>query len=91
MRTIEEYEKALVGFIGAEFLPAAERAQLTPTTPLMESGILDSLRVAVLLTHIRDDLGVHVPFERMDARGFADIATISRMLVDAVPVAGERA
>jgi len=91
MRTIEEYETALVGFIGTEFLSPADRALLSPTTPLMESGILDSLRIAVLLTHIRDHLGVHVPFERIDARGFADISTIARLLANAVPVAGGRA
>jgi clorobiocin biosynthesis protein CloN5 len=83
---IDEYISALVKFIGEEFLSESERADLDAETPLLESGILDSLRVAVLLTFIREDLGVHVPLARLDMRNFADIQTLAAMLADVAPV-----
>lgn len=78
-----EYASALIEFVRAEFLPEPERAALTPDTPLMESGILDSLRVAVLLSYIRDELGVHIPLEKLDVRNFANVRTIAGVLDDA--------
>ena len=97
--TEEEYRAALTAFVAGEFMqgeclvegdsaephrtgPGIEET-LTPDTPLVESGILDSLRIAVLLHWIRDELGVHVPLEKIDAGHFADIATIAGMLAGA--------
>lgn len=80
--TPDEYSRALRDFIAEEFLSQEERALLTETSPLVESGILDSLRVAVLLTYIRDTLGVSVPLERIDFRTFADIRSIAGMLTE---------
>ncbi|MEV5543658.1 acyl carrier protein [Saccharopolyspora shandongensis] len=73
-------------FVGEEFLSESERADLDEETPLLEAGILDSLRVAVLLNFIREELGVNVPLARLDMRNFADIATLAAMLADLAPV-----
>lgn len=78
----DDYTSALIDFIRTEFLSGDERAALTATTPLVDSGVLDSLRVAVLLTYIRDGLGVQVPLAKMDSRNFADIRTIAAMLAE---------
>jgi acyl carrier protein len=75
-----DHASALLAFVRTEFLPAAQRAALTLDTPLIESGILDSLRIAVLLNHIRDEFGVHIPLERMDAENFRDLRHIMRLL-----------
>lgn len=74
------YGPALLAFIRTEFLSAEDRDALTLDTPLLESGVLDSLRVAVLLSYIRDDLGVHVPLTKMDARNFATVRQICAVL-----------
>ncbi|MCG8914454.1 phosphopantetheine-binding protein [Actinokineospora sp. PR83] len=76
----DRFVAELVGFVRAEFVPEDEHDQLTSTTPLIESGILDSLRVAVLLTYIRDALGVAVPLALMDARNFRDVESIAAVL-----------
>ncbi|MEV6230163.1 acyl carrier protein [Saccharopolyspora shandongensis] len=83
---IDEYRSELVKFVGEEFLSESERADLDAETPLLEAGILDSLRVAVLLNFIREELGVNVPLARLDMRNFADIATLAAMLADLAPV-----
>ncbi|MFV2119888.1 phosphopantetheine-binding protein [Streptomyces sp. Act-28] len=78
--TEDDYTTALLRYVGGELLPADARTGLTDTTPLMESGLLDSLRVALLLTHIRDEWGLHVPPARIDAHHFRDIRAIAAML-----------
>jgi acyl carrier protein len=78
--TEEEYVSVLVEFIGDEFLQGEGKDELTDTSPLMKSGILDSLRVALLLSYIRDELGLHVSPAKIDAEHFKDVRTIARML-----------
>ncbi|MFE1407399.1 acyl carrier protein [Streptomyces sp. NPDC058770] len=78
--TEDDYVSALVKFIGEEFLHGEARAELNETTPLMESGVLDSLRVALLLTHIRDEMALYVSPAKIDAHHFKDIRTIAGML-----------
>lgn len=86
--TEDECTSTLLKFVGAEFLRGEERATLDERTPLIETGVLDSLRIAVLLTFIRDELGLYVPLARIDAENFADVRTIARMLTE---VAGSAA
>jgi clorobiocin biosynthesis protein CloN5 len=89
-RSEDVYASALLTFIGEEFLQGDEHAELDETTPLMGTGILDSLRVALLLTFIRDQLGLHVSPAKIDARHFQDIRTIAGMLAElAADTAGE--
>ncbi|MEU6095302.1 acyl carrier protein [Streptomyces sp. NPDC047079] len=86
--TEEEYVSALLTFIKEEFLPDDARAEFTDTYPLMESGVLDSLRVALLLSHIRDELGLYVSPAWIDTEHFKDVRTIARMLHE-LSTAGE--
>jgi acyl carrier protein len=85
--TEQEIKSALEKFIVEEFLQGEEEVPLTETTPLVDSGVLDSLRIAVLLTFIRDTLGMTVPLARIDANAFADISSIARTLIETSPVA----
>ena len=76
----EDYASALLAFVRREFVHADEGVRLDETTPLLESGILDSLRIAVLLVFIRDELGAFVPLEKIDAANFKDVRTIAAVL-----------
>jgi clorobiocin biosynthesis protein CloN5 len=78
--TEEEYASTLVKFVRDEFIQGDGKTDLTDTSPLMESGILDSLRVALLLSYIRDELGLYVSPAKIDAAHFKDIRTIAGML-----------
>jgi acyl carrier protein len=46
----------------------------------VQSGILDSLRVAVLMAFIQREFGVHVPYDKIDGQHFKDVRTIAGML-----------
>jgi clorobiocin biosynthesis protein CloN5 len=80
--TEREVAAALVAFISSEFLPGSDGAQLSESTPLIEEGILDSLRVMVLLTFIRDQLGADVDAAEMDPWQLRDITSITRMVCE---------
>jgi clorobiocin biosynthesis protein CloN5 len=49
-------------------------------TPLLERGILDSLKTAMLLNYIRDGLGTAVPPLLIDAKNFHSARTIAVMI-----------
>ncbi|GAA3945065.1 phosphopantetheine-binding protein [Actinoplanes auranticolor] len=78
----EKYSAALLDFVSREFAQPGDDLVLDQDTPLVQSGILDSLRVAVLMSFIQRELGVHVPFDKIDGQHFKDIRTISEMLAD---------
>ncbi len=77
-----EISAELIGFIRDKFLGGDPKGELTETTPLLEWGVLDSLNTAVLLTHIRDGMGVTIPPVKVSARFFKDVRSISAMIVE---------
>jgi acyl carrier protein len=82
----QEVELALMEFIREEFLWGDDDRELTESTPLLEWGILDSLRTTVLINHVREALGVHVSPTRINARDFRDVTSIAAVVIDsAVP------
>jgi clorobiocin biosynthesis protein CloN5 len=85
--TEQEIRSALTKFITEEFVQDDEEILLTETTPLVESGVLDSLRIAVLLTFIRDSIGTAIPLARIDARTFADVRSIAAAIAETAAAA----
>lgn len=78
----EQLSEHLISFIRDRFLAGDPRGELTATSPLLEWGVLDSLNTAVLLTHIRDDLGIAIPPAKVSARFFKDVRSIAEMIDD---------
>ncbi|MEV0614694.1 phosphopantetheine-binding protein [Nonomuraea sp. NPDC050404] len=70
----------LIAFIQENLVPDDLDLEVDETTPLLLSGLLDSLRTARLLNFIRKELGVPVPAARLDPENFRDVATIVAML-----------
>jgi acyl carrier protein len=56
-------------------------AELGPTTPLLEWGILNSMNTARLLAHIRERHGVTVPPTYLVGNNFRDLSRIADMVV----------
>lgn len=75
-----EVEDALMEFIRQEFLWGDEEGELTKTTPLLEWGIIDSLRTAVLVNHVREQFGVFVSPAKINSRNFRDVTTIAAVV-----------
>jgi acyl carrier protein len=72
----------LTAFIQANLVAADEPHVVDETTPLLQLGVLDSLRTAMLLNFIRDELGTPVSPELINARNFQDVASIAAMVSD---------
>jgi hypothetical protein len=78
----EEFVEALIGFINGPLF-ARHGARSTPrlldsTTPLFETGIIDSLGILDLLFFVETATGHPVPFRHVDTASFGTIERISR-------------
>ncbi|MEU6795019.1 phosphopantetheine-binding protein [Nonomuraea wenchangensis] len=78
--TADEIGRRLVAFIQESLVPDDVELEVDETTPLLLSGLLDSLRTARLLNFIRRELGVPVPAARLDPDNFKDVATIVALI-----------
>lgn len=72
--------RRLVDFVQDNLVEDGDDIKVDETTPLLVSGLLDSLRTARLLNFIRRDLGVPVPAAKLDPENFRDVATIVAMV-----------
>ena len=57
---IEKIKASLQAFILQELLPGEDPAQVTYTTPLVTSGILDSVATLDLVSHLEESYGIKV-------------------------------
>jgi len=57
---VDDIKESLRSFILSEFLPGESAGNLRDDTPLVSSGILDSLKVLQLVSRIEDDFAVIV-------------------------------
>ena len=63
-------------FILAEFLPGEDPGKLTPTTPLMTTGILDSLATLKLITYLEKEFDVQIAAHEADEEHFNTLEAI---------------
>ncbi|MEV5833570.1 acyl carrier protein [Nocardia sp. NPDC052112] len=70
----------LVEYVGTELLGPGEAEGLTGTTPLLEWGVLNSIKSARLVAHIRNQMGIRIPPESMTGTNFRDLASIARLI-----------
>lgn len=52
----------------------------SPDTDLIESGLLDSLRLVELLLHIEGSLGCRIPIDEIDLGDLRSIKRIARLI-----------
>jgi clorobiocin biosynthesis protein CloN5 len=76
----ETVEAALVGFIQTRLLGPDQHQPVDERTPLLELGVLDSLKVAMLLNFIRTELGADIPQARFSATTFRDVYSIAAVV-----------
>ncbi|GAA1003107.1 hypothetical protein Aple_002620 [Acrocarpospora pleiomorpha] len=84
-RNADEIAYRLVAFIQKNLVPDDVDMEVDETTPLLLSGLLDSLRTARLLNFIRREIGVPIPAARLDAENFTDVATIVALIKELEP------
>ncbi|MFI0481369.1 acyl carrier protein [Actinomadura sp. 9N215] len=79
----------LVTFTRETLRPEGLEAPIEADTPLLDLGVLDSLKTAILLSHIRDELGVSVPPIELTVANFRNLRNIAA-LVDELAIAPTR-
>jgi acyl carrier protein len=67
-------------FILSEFLPGEAPDALTASTPLMSSGILDSLATLKLITFLEEQFGVSIAAHEADEENFETIDDINKLV-----------
>jgi acyl carrier protein len=67
-------------FILEQFLPGEDPRNLTDTTELKESGILDSLSTLKLVTFLENEYGVEFEANDLDSGNLATIEAIDRLV-----------
>lgn len=73
-------EDAIKEYILREFLPGEDPDELTAATPLVSTGILDSLAVLKLVTFLEDRFGIAVAPHEADEEHMDTIADIARLV-----------
>lgn len=54
--------------------------EINDQTPLLELGVLDSLKTAMLLNFIHSELDGTVPLEKMNTQNFKDLRSIAAVI-----------
>ncbi|MEW9531794.1 acyl carrier protein [Microbispora sp. NPDC049125] len=75
-----EITQRLVDYIQENLVLEGDDIKVDETTPLLVSGLLDSLRTARLLNFLRRDVGVRIPATKLDPENFKDVLTIVAMV-----------
>lgn len=73
-------EQELLTHILKEHLPGESPESLKPDDDLIGSGILDSLAMLNLVTHLERQYGVVVGAEEMDPGNFASVAALAKFV-----------
>jgi acyl carrier protein len=71
---------AVKKFILDRFLAGEDPENLTPTTPLVTGGILDSLGLLEVVSHLETTYGVEFEAHEVDAAAFDTLASIDDLL-----------
>jgi peptidyl carrier protein len=80
--TAPEVTDALIKFVQHNLVTEQPNITIEETTPLLELGVLDSLKTAVLLNFIHGELAVVVPPDRLSTRNFRDIRSIAAVVAE---------
>lgn len=79
--TDTDVAKKVLEYIRDTFLDGDPKGELRDTTPLLEWGVLDSLKTARLLGFLRTEFGRTVPPLEINADNLRDVKAIAAMVV----------
>jgi len=67
-------------FVLREFLPGEDPGELKPDTPLMTSGILDSIATLKLVTFLESEFDISVEAHEVDAENLNTLSLIAALV-----------
>lgn len=65
----------LIGFL-RQLSPAAQNLELTDETPLLSSGVLDSLAILQLMSFLSDELGIEIADDDFTLDNFETVGAL---------------
>lgn len=74
--------RELEQYVSEAFLDGDTESQITPTTPLLEWGVLNSMNTVRLLAHIREQHNVVVPPSKIVGAHFRDLESIAALVAE---------
>ena len=77
----EEIKSAVKTFILSEYLPGEDPAALTDTTPLVTTGILDSIAVLKVVTFLENQFGIVIQPHEAVVENLNTLSDIERFVV----------
>ncbi|MFG2533157.1 acyl carrier protein [Streptomyces sp. NPDC048516] len=76
----DQAQAQLITYIREKFLAGDPNGELTEDTPLLEFGVLDSLKVAILLNFIRDEMATNIPMTQISGVNFKNVRRIAALV-----------
>jgi acyl carrier protein len=73
---MDEISKSVRDYIIREYLPEGDDTEITETTPLISSGIVDSFSMVSLLVFLRKKYQVNITDEAATPEAFDTVASI---------------
>jgi len=84
LRAMGSADEALVGTIATyilqEFLPGESPENLTPSTPLISTGILDSIALLRLVAFLEETYAIRIATSEVDAEHFETIEAMTGLI-----------
>ena len=80
-----EIQATIKTFILNEFLPGEDPAELTPTTPLITGGIIDSVSTLKLVGFIEERFGIELAAYEVDAERLDTLELIEKLVESKKP------
>jgi acyl carrier protein len=77
----ETIKAAVKNFILNEFLPGEDPAVFTETTPLMTTGILDSIAVLKVVTFLEKQFGITIEPHEAVVENLNSLSDIARLVM----------
>ena len=76
----QEIQDTVKAFILREFLDGEDPSALTPTTPLLTTGILDSIATLKLVAFLEKEFDISIAAHEADAQNLDTLDTIARLV-----------
>jgi acyl carrier protein len=73
-------ENAILDYIRNEYLEDDDEVELTASTPLISSGIVDSFSLVSLKRFLERKYQISIPDEEASAEAFDTVASITRLV-----------
>jgi len=74
-------EQSIKEYILKEFLPGEDASALTSTTPLMTTGVLDSIATLKLVGFLEQEFSISIAAHETDAEYLDTIDSISQLVL----------